>query len=184
MVCCNNSIKDVPYEFLVEVDSPSVGYKMSPGNESNWGLTKGRMESYPVGYLCFSYEDAEEMVRSGLAWRGGKDDHCRTICVGCWKYISWRAGMVVDEEHRKLSPDCPWLARRDRGLDMELHCNWKMPDTLLLKYHDGVDIDIVCIKCDVTFPYINVPIEYASEIFSYQEEVYEKMHNQYNPYCK
>jgi len=142
------------------------------------------MSSFPVGYLCFSKEEAEEMVRSGLVWRGTRVDHCRTYCAGCGKYLSWRPGMVVDDEHRKLAPDCPWLARRDRGQDMELHHNWKMTPFLRMKYHDNGKIDVVCIKCDLSFHYIDIPDDYTSGWFISQRENYKRMHDELSPHCQ
>jgi hypothetical protein len=185
MACCNNPHQAIPFGYQLEVDHPSGGQKYSPGSKFNWGLTVGRMSSFPVGYLCFSKEEAEEMVRSGLVWRGVLVDHCRTYCGGCGKYLSWRPGMVVDDEHHKLAADCPWLARRDRGKDMELHLHWKMPSYLRMKYRENGKIDIVCIKCDVTFLFIKMEDGlHGFWNFNKEYDEYKRMHDELSPDCQ
>jgi len=118
------------------------------------------------------------MARSGLAWLG-IECHSETECILCDIKIKWRPGLAVDDEHHKLSPNCPWLARRDIGKDMELHRNWRMPRTLGMKYHENGKIDIVCIKCDVKFPYI----EMSNGVLLGSND-YKKIHSEHSPHCQ
>jgi hypothetical protein len=178
MSCCKEQ-RPIPIKYFTNASYQSF----KPGKSTNFGLTNGRMTSYPIDYACFTKEDAEEMVRSGLTWYGS-DDHAEVQCLQCYAQFIWRPGMNVDEEHRKDGPDCPWLARRDRGLDMELHVNPRLPLTLLMKYRADGEIDIVCIKCDVTFPYTELPRTFPTNAFGEMDrKVYKKMHQEYSPDC-
>jgi hypothetical protein len=182
MACCKDQCK-VPDEYYEEIDHPSGGDLRTSGNSFNLGLSSGRMATYPLDYVCFTQEDAEEMVRSGLVWRGIAD-HSEVACDICRVTFSWRPGMNVDEEHRRRAPNCPWMGRHDRGLDMELHINWKMPRTLLMKYHDDGHKDIICLKCDVIIPYVKVPHQRGQNPFgAFDREAYMMLHHLYSPEC-
>jgi len=180
MACCDKKIV-ISSRYYRIAYHPSFGKLLTPGNKWNLGLTSGREDTFPRN-LCFKEKHIKEMARSGLMWRG-LDGHSQTKCIFCDVKVKWRPGLVVDEKHRKLSPDCPWLARRDRGKDMELHRNWKMPRKLCMKYHKDGKIDIVCIKCDVSFPHLEISCNFNIMHFCPEWDKIKEMHDRLSPNC-
>lgn len=173
---CKCNIEKLPEWVGGACDCPCDLGKRSLNDTLNIGLSKGRKLTYPVDYLCYA-KNIPSMVNSGLVWEYNYTKHGQLACIFCDVKFEWTKFMDIDGLHRRISPHCAWLDRRDRGKNMELNVLWDLPKHMMVENEF-----VCCIKCDVLLPFDECYVASSGGSIKKINNL-ENLHLEKSPHC-